>query len=131
MSEHQPSCAETGERMHVAFEIFYDVVHASPADARAVAQAVKGAMHRTGEVQHGESITKAGEAAYTGDDKTGFVPVYDVTVEGEVERVLDRSCLNSPLLQPPALLREHRRARYAPAPHSSSRHSSSTPPRGV
>ncbi|KAJ1472745.1 hypothetical protein T484DRAFT_1839060 [Baffinella frigidus] len=90
MSEHQPSCLETGERLHVSFEIFYDVVHASSADARAVSHAVKQAMRRTSEVQHGESITKAGEAAYSGDDKTGFVPVYEVTVEGEVEKVLDR-----------------------------------------
>ncbi|EKX36866.1 hypothetical protein GUITHDRAFT_116889 [Guillardia theta CCMP2712] len=68
MPEHQPRCAETGEKLHVAFEIFYDVIHASHADSSSLAREVDGEE---------EAESKA-------------VPVYDVIVEGDVQSELER-----------------------------------------
>lgn len=88
---HQPHCAETGEKLAVSYEIYYDVVHTSQADCDSLSAVLKKNLKVTTEVQHSDSITGADKAATNlSSDKKGFVSVYDIIVKGEVEAELER-----------------------------------------
>ena len=88
---HQPHCVETGEKLSVSYEIYYDVVHTSQADRDSLSAVLKRNMKLTSEVQHSDSITGADKAATSlFGDKKGFVSVYDINVKGEVQAELER-----------------------------------------
>ena len=89
MPGHQPHCVETGEKLSVSYEIYYDVVHTSQSDRDSLSAVLKTNMKLTSEVQHSDSITGADKTAL-GGDKQGFVSVYDINVKGAVEDELER-----------------------------------------
>lgn len=93
MPGHQPHCVETGEKLGVSYEIFYDVVHTSQSDRDSLSQVLKENMRLTSEVQHSDSITGssgADKASAAGGDKKGFVSVYEINVQGAVTDELER-----------------------------------------
>ena len=89
MPSHQPHCVETGEKLSVSYEIYYDVVQTSQSDRDSLSAVLKKNMKLTSEVQHSDSITGADKLAPAGEKK-GFVSVYDINVKGEVEEELER-----------------------------------------
>ena len=87
---HQPHCVETGEKLSVAYDILYDVVHTSRSDRDSLTTVLKSNMKLSSDVQHSDSITGADKSASLQGDKKGFVPVYDIHVDGAVEAELER-----------------------------------------
>jgi hypothetical protein len=70
-------------------QIFYDVVHVSKADATSLENTLRRSMRPSAGVQHTDSLT--GSSTFkTSGEKQGFVPLFDVPVEGDVENELDR-----------------------------------------
>lgn len=90
MPSHQPHCAEKGEKLSVSYEVYYDVVHTSQSDRDQLGAVLRNNMKLTSEVQHSDSITGADKSTQTGDKRGGFVSVYDINVQGEVEDELER-----------------------------------------
>lgn len=89
MPNHQPHCSETGEKLSVSYEVYYDVVHTSQSDRDKLGAVLRKNMKLSSEVQHSDSITGADKSTQ-GSDKRGFVSVYDINVKGEVEDELER-----------------------------------------
>jgi hypothetical protein len=44
MPEHHPSLVEVGEKMHVQYEVWYDVAHASPELEHSLSDTIKGRL---------------------------------------------------------------------------------------
>mmetsp|Transcript_56015 Transcript_56015/g.137363 ORF Transcript_56015/g.137363 Transcript_56015/m.137363 type:complete len:760 (-) Transcript_56015:34-2313(-) len=83
MPDHQPSCVETGEKLHVKYEVMYDIQHVGGEHAEKLIKEIHGGMHKSQDIQPMSTIT--GKVNTDGV----FVPVFDVPVTASLEKAFD------------------------------------------